>query len=424
MPHPATLAGAETDGFWREFASRHWEKQPLSLPAAPVQLDIGDDELLRALVLAADKANRPKGSGLPRVVVTVDGRTQPIDTRPFLPLPEDRSLDDYTARVDERMRDHEWSVAVSGLHAVHAPLWDRAKRLSDDVYRYTGTRVAGRVDIDTFIGRYTSTNVGVHVDHAGNFGFTLRGRKLLLTWPPAYAGQVPQHTSDYASARDLAEVLVGVPGALTYFPSEQLHVGESPDAVAVNVNIAFFTRSDPAALVIDAVAGLLARTPADEAATGAHAPDGIPAAAAATLTALADLSGGEVEDAVWEHHMRSVTSGGLGVGRPAGSPVAIARDARVRTHEDTVLRQRQLTDGRRAVATQGHTLKVADHPQVEAAVTALIAGDTIDLADWERRADSAAVPLLHAVLLRLWTWRAIDVEAAVPAPAQQMESLR
>ncbi|MFF3373665.1 hypothetical protein ACFYXF_12050 [Streptomyces sp. NPDC002680] len=418
------MEAAETDRFWKEFASRHWEQQPLSLPAAPVRLDVGAEELLRALVRAADKANRPRGSGLPRVVVTVDGRTQPIDTRPFLPLPEDRSLDDYTARVDERMRDHEWSVAVSGLHAVDAPLWDRAKRLSDDVYRYTGTRVAGRVDIDTFIGRYTSTNVGVHVDHAGNFGFTLRGRKTLLTWPPERAGQVPQHTADYASARDLADVLVGVPGALTYFPSEQLHVGESPDAVAVNVNIAFFTKSDPAALVVDAVGGLLARRRADNAGPGTHAPDGIPAAAAATLTALAELSGGEIEDVVWEHHMRSVTSGGLGVGRPAGAPAPVPRDARVRTHGDIVVRQRLLTDGRRAVATQGHTLKVADHPQVEAAMTTLAAGDTLDLADWERRADGAAVPLLHAVLLRLRTWRAIDVEAAVSTPAHQTEPLQ
>jgi hypothetical protein len=265
----------------------------------------------------------------------------------------------------------------------------------------------------------------VHVDHAGNFGFTLRGRKSLLTWPPELAGQVPQHTADYASARDLADVLVGVPGALTYFPSEQLHVGESPDAVAVNVNIAFFTRSDPAALVVDAVSGLLARTRGDgEAGPGDHTPDGIPAAAAATLRALSELTGDEVEDVVWEHHMRAVTSGGLGVGRPAGSPVPVPRDARVRIHGDVLVRQRLLTDGRRAVATQGHTLKVADHPHVAAAVTTLAAGDTLDLADWERRADSAAVPLLHAVLLRLWTWRAVAVEAAVSDPAQRTEPLR
>ncbi|MGX1562687.1 hypothetical protein [Streptomyces sp. NPDC055506] len=264
----------------------------------------------------------------------------------------------------------------------------------------------------------------MHVDHAGNFGFTLRGRKILLTWPPERAGQVPQHTADYAAARDSADVLVGVPGALTYFPSEQRHVGESPDAVAVNVNIAFFTKSDPSALVVNAVGGLLARTRAYEADARAHASDGIPAAAVATLAALTELSAGEVEDVVWEHHMRSVTSGGLDIGRPAGPPVAVPRGAQVRTHEDVLVRQRLLTDGRRAVATQGHTLKVAGHPQVEAAVTALIAGDTLDLAEWERRADSAAVPLLHAVLLRLWTWRAIDVEAAVPAPAHQMESLR
>ncbi|MGW0424005.1 hypothetical protein [Streptomyces sp. NPDC003015] len=406
------MAGSETDRFWKEFASRHWEQEPLSLPASPVQLGIGDEELLRALVLAADTNNRPKGSGLPKVVVTVDGRTQPIDTRAFLPLPEDDSLDNYLARVDRYMRDHEWSIAVSGLHAVSAPLWDRAKQMSDDVFRFTGTRVAGRVDIDTFIGRYTSTNVGVHVDHAGNFGFTLRGRKTLLTWAPDHAEQVPQHTADYASARELADVLVGVPGALTYFPSEQLHVGESPETVTVNVNIAFFTRSDPAALVLEAVGGLLGRARgARGSGPDVQVPDGIPGAAAEALDALTGLSGGEIEDAVWEHSMRTVTSGGLGMGRPSESPVPVPRDARVRLRSDVVMHQRPLADGRRAVAVQGHTLRVADHPRVEAALAALASGDTLDLGRWEQGTDAAAVPLLHAVLLRLSTWRATHVES-------------
>ncbi|CAL9617533.1 hypothetical protein SUDANB6_05785 [Streptomyces sp. enrichment culture] len=103
MPHPVDVAGAETDGSRAEFASCRREKKPLSLLDAPVRLGVADDELLRALVPAAGRANRPKGSGLPKAVVTVDGRTQPIDTRSFLPPPEARSLDEYTARVGERM---------------------------------------------------------------------------------------------------------------------------------------------------------------------------------------------------------------------------------------------------------------------------------------------------------------------------------
>ncbi|NGO74501.1 hypothetical protein G6045_02205 [Streptomyces sp. YC504] len=423
MSHQVSATEAELDGFWKEFASRTWERQPLSLTSSPVQLELGDEELMRALTTAADPAARPKGSGLPRILVSVDGRTQPIDTRPFLPLPEDRTLDGYLARVDRRMRDHDWSVAVSGLHAVDAELWDRAKRLADDVYRYTGSPLAGRVDIDTFIGRYASTNVGVHVDHAGNFGFTLRGRKTLLTWPPERAEQVPQHTADYGAARELADVLVGVPGALTYFPPEQLHVGEAPDGVAVSVNIAFFTRSDPAALVVEAVGELLARAEGEEAGTGAPATDDsaravtdrLPTAARVALARLSGLSSDAIADVVWEHHMCAVTSAGLGVGRPAGPLAAVPRRATVRKHADVQVRQRLLADGRRAVATQGHTLKVTDHPQVADAVATLGDGGVLALADWESAADPAAVPLLHAVLLRLASWRAIGIEAE-PAP--------
>ncbi|MEU8976656.1 hypothetical protein AB0D11_47290 [Streptomyces monashensis] len=197
---------------------------------------------------------------------------------------------------------------------------------------------------------------------------------------------------------------------MTYFQSEQLHVGEAPDAVAVNVNIAFFTRSDPAALVVDAVGTLLGRARA--AGEAPVAADGIPAQAAAALATLDGLSGAEIANVVWEQHMAAVTSGGLGVGRPADPLVPVPRRARVRTRLDAEVRQRLLADGRHAVAAQGHTLKVAGHPQVAAAVTALADGDTLDLADWERAADPEAVPLLHAVLLRLSAWRAVEAEEA------------
>lgn len=403
-----TFDGPES--FWKEFAARYWKQRPLSLPDSPVALEIPEDELLRAVTLAADKSNRPKGSDLPTVVVSVDKRTQPTDTRDFLPLPDDTSLDAYLARVDHAWRDHDWSVAVSGLHAVSAPLWDRAKRLADDLYKHTGSSVAARVDVDTFVGRYASTNVGVHVDHADNFGFTLRGRKELLTWPPSRAEHVPQHTAHYAAARGSADVLLGVPGALTYFPSPQLHVGESPDAVSVNVNIAFFHRRDPAGTVGRAVSRLLARATASSgtASSGpAGSPDDVPADVAPFLDAMARLSRQETEDAVWEERARASTSGGLGVGRPAQAPTQLTGVTDIALCDGVTLRHRLFSDGRRGVAAQGHILRIADNARVVAAVEKLAEGESVDLARWEERAESADVPLMQAVLLRLSTWQAL-----------------
>ncbi|MFI8169119.1 hypothetical protein ACIGAN_22520 [Streptomyces sp. NPDC085931] len=45
-------------------------------------------------------------------------RTQLVGTGPFLPLPEDASLDDRTARVDEMTRDHEERLLTDGRRAV------------------------------------------------------------------------------------------------------------------------------------------------------------------------------------------------------------------------------------------------------------------------------------------------------------------
>ncbi len=61
-----------------------------------------------------------------------------------------------------------------GLYAATPALWDAAKQFADQLAHSLGFRPGGRVDIDCFIGRYSSTHVGVHVDHAHNFGFTLQ----------------------------------------------------------------------------------------------------------------------------------------------------------------------------------------------------------------------------------------------------------
>ncbi|GGN90293.1 hypothetical protein GCM10010112_75560 [Actinoplanes lobatus] len=401
---PAT-APADLASFWTAFAADHWERRPLSQETSALRLGLTEDQLFSALLRTAEQVRTGRTSGgLPRFVANIDGRMQPVDTLDFLPRDGERTLDEYLSRLDGRWRDHDWNVAVSGLHAVSAPLWDRAKALADDVYEHTGSRPAGRVDIDTFIGRYASTNVGVHVDHAGNFGFTLRGRKTLLTWPAEAAGQVPQKTLDYSAARDSAEVLVGVPGGLTYFPSPQLHVGESPDDVSVNVNIAFFTRSD----VRSRVAAVVDRLLADGAGGAGLAPlpdaPAVPPDAARLLTSVLGSDVARAEDLLWDQWSRSITSSGLDVGRPADQPRAIPAGASVRLRTRAVLRSRRLADGRLAISSQGHVLRVADDPAIEVALRRLDSGAAVDL-------DGAAPAVLLAVLVRLQSWAALDVTA-------------
>src|SRR6185437_16553018 len=116
------------------------------------------------------------------VITVFNGKRTTEPCPEFLVLPTDNSFQDYVSRI-EHLADDEWAVMYYGLHAASPIIWDVAKAFSDQLALSIGYRPGGRVDIDCFLGRYSATYIGIHADHAHNFGFTLRDGKTMFTWP-------------------------------------------------------------------------------------------------------------------------------------------------------------------------------------------------------------------------------------------------
>ncbi|UTO28915.1 hypothetical protein [Bartonella harrusi] len=230
--------------FSEGFSQEVWAKQAAELSITNIPFHEGD--VLCALKQYAENPNKLLAlNSQSEVVTVVDGVRTPNPLPNFLVLDTDQTIDEYITRVDHCAEGKEWGVMYYGLYAATPIMWDVAKRFADRLAHSLGFRPGGRVDIDCFIGRYSSTHVGVHVDHAHNFGFTLRDGKTMFTWPSTRDDLQGLRYPKYEAYKSTAIALQNRTDRVAYFPHDAFHVAETGKNIAVNVNIAFWeTASD------------------------------------------------------------------------------------------------------------------------------------------------------------------------------------
>ncbi|MCZ2159204.1 hypothetical protein NPX99_08110 [Bartonella sp. 220] len=230
--------------FSKDFSQKIWAKQAAELSISNIPFHEGDVlDALRQYTKNPNKllALNPKSE----VVTVINGVRSPHPLPNFLVLDADKTIEDYTARVDQYAEGQEWAVMYYGLYAASPVLWDAAKQFADQLAHSLGFRPGGRVDIDCFIGRYSSTHVGVHVDHAHNFGFTLQDGKTMFAWPSTRKDLQGLKYPEYEVHKSTAIALQNRKDRVAYFPHNAFHVAETGKNIAANINIAFWeTASD------------------------------------------------------------------------------------------------------------------------------------------------------------------------------------
>ncbi|WP_375639778.1 MULTISPECIES: hypothetical protein [unclassified Bartonella] len=225
--------------FSEDFAQKVWAKQAAELSISHIPFSERDVlDALRQYALHPCKlsASNPKSE----VITVVNGVRSPHPLPNFLVLETDRTIKEYTARVDQYAEGQEWAVMYYGLYAATPALWDAAKKFADQLAHSLGFRPGGRVDIDCFIGRYSSTYVGVHVDHAHNFGFTLQDGKTMFAWPGTRRDLQGLKYPEYEQHKTTAIALQNRTDRVAYFPHDAFHVAETGEKIAVNINVAFW----------------------------------------------------------------------------------------------------------------------------------------------------------------------------------------
>jgi hypothetical protein len=239
-----------------QFATEYWGKRAAELVISNIPINEGDVfSALRQYAVCADDIRFRNAQS---EALTVLNGVRTSKPRPdFLVLAEDKIFDDYVTRIDHLAGDCEWAVMYYGMHAASPAIWDAVKSFSDQLALLIGYRPGGRVDVDCFVGRYSSTYVGIHVDHAHNFGFTLRDGKTMFTWPGARSDLLGVKFPDYEQFKSESVPLENKTDRVAYFPQDWLHVAETQSGPSANVNIAFWEADDDAQKSVNYVKRLL-----------------------------------------------------------------------------------------------------------------------------------------------------------------------
>ena len=317
------------------------------------------------------------------------------------------SLDDYAERANGLVGDDEWSVAYFGLYAANPAMWDTAKSFADDLAHCLGYRPGGRVDIDCFVGRYSSTHTGVHVDYAHNFAFTLRDGKTMFSWPGDRNDLQGLKSPDYDPHKATGAALANKSDRVAYFPQEFFHVAESKDDVSINVNVTFWEAGNDSKAHADYVRMLL-RTPAHTR-HDVHSSGAVPLSAdddflLATMRSLID--DGTLRRRMAIAQLISDTSARLGVGRPI---VDVREVTETVTLTPVSTLQWMPLPGLEEVlvAANGHVAGFPYSRDLDEFLTRLAAGETVDIAWLDGGGSTASDQQLLRVVVALARWGAL-----------------
>ena len=217
-----------------------WERTPVHLGSAPVELAIAGDPGFAALKHATEL--HKAGARVPFRFMDLAGSPVPIDAQ-WLPGAGEVSFQEYAERLRVLSQQTPFFLQLPQIHRFDSLLWQRVREFARNIYRYIGLP-AGRAWSDVYIGRYNSTPFGIHLDSASNFTFGLAGKKTLYLWEPEYyerriKGQDPRNYQPFLA--DAIELTVHA-GEIIYWPSRYWHVAASHGDFSITANVSFYLK--------------------------------------------------------------------------------------------------------------------------------------------------------------------------------------
>lgn len=340
-------------------------------------------------------------------VSAINGVRTPQAQPELLIQGRDASLTDYVERADAFAGTDEWSVAYFGLFAASSTMWDTAKIFADKLALTLGYRPGGRVDIDCFVGRYSSTHTGVHVDYAHNFAFTLRDGKTMFTWPGDRNDLHGLKSPEYDHHKSSATALGNKTDRVAYFPQEYMHVAESKDDVSVNVNVTFWESGNDSKSNADYLRTLLRtpeRTRHDVRRSGSVTLGSDNDFVLSTVRSL--LDDGTLKRRMAVSQLISDTSSRIGVGRPLEDIAEVPETAKL-TCFSTLQWMPMNGLEEVLVAANGHVAAFPYSRDLDEFLSQLAEGKTLDTG-WLRETNLAKTgQTIRKVVIALARWGAL-----------------
>ncbi len=327
------------ESFWKKFVSETWEKKTTHLH---FPLQISEDDLFAGMLQAAEleREGWPPNFNDP-YRVALDG-FQVLDTDTFsvfLPSDEDGDMNGYIQRI-EGLCDLDIGVQVTKISRFSPVIWQRVRHFLQPFFAAANV-IPEIIEIDLFMGRYSQTHFGVHLDAESTFTFGFRGEKNFRMWPletftPEMAVEGwPTNIQDeyYHKFRDDAEVVSTHEGQLLYWPSSVWHLGESPDSWSITLAVALHLKPDPYERVKAVMSQLLPNPPRAVDANAypcdiSNRSEQAPPLAANLAAALADIRRAVDEEAIDLHLCLDWLKQVSGCGLTATPPPRVVQNLR------------------------------------------------------------------------------------------------
>ncbi|PTL79244.1 hypothetical protein DAT35_34110 [Vitiosangium sp. GDMCC 1.1324] len=269
-PAPAPLSPAQGEpslalprSFWKDFAKRYWDREPVLFRGLFQAHFPSTEEIFAAAVEASARSLRDEYPPMSVVRFFVEHEDSPDGmpyyslifplTKKHLPLPEDRSANDYVERVTRNLGGKRFGLVLNRAQCHHWGHWLQMRSFLSGFHEAVGVPL-GLSDSCVFFGNYLYTPFGVHKDDLHIFYFVVEGQKTMSMWPfELLSGreEVPKdpgfiHRPGAIALRDKADekqvlaqatTLVGRAGDLMYWPASYWHRAEPSQGLAISASL-------------------------------------------------------------------------------------------------------------------------------------------------------------------------------------------
>ncbi|WPB74603.1 hypothetical protein KYC5002_37040 [Archangium violaceum] len=263
--------------FWKDFARKHWDREPVLYRGLFAAHFPTLDEIFAALVEASERCNRGEYPPLRILRFFIEHEDGPNGLPYYsmvfplspqhLPLPEDVNAEGYLARITKWLGGKRFGITLNSTQCFHWGHWLQMQSFLTGFREQVGVPLGGG-DSAVFFGNYRYTPFGIHKDDLHVFYFVVEGRKTISLWPfdaLSQRAEVPKdpdfiHRPGGIVLKDKAEeekllsqatLLRGQRGDLMYWPASYWHRAEPSEGLAVSASLGvsfrspFFTQMGP-----------------------------------------------------------------------------------------------------------------------------------------------------------------------------------
>jgi hypothetical protein len=239
---------------WQSFADNSWNQKPTVLRDREF---ITGHEIFDRFKGACERFR--SGEIDEHAKMYINGkRLAGQDLAAALPRPEEATPEAFQQRLRQGHDAESFLVYGYDIQQYWPELTERVESFVGDLFEHV-QRPGGPAAVEIFMGRYSSTDGGIHKERCATFHGVLAGRKTIRvwleeTWDAQREDVLLKHDETTGhdevfltklppdSRPDRSTDLVGQPGDILYWPAGWWHIGISPE-LTFSVTLAFYHAS-------------------------------------------------------------------------------------------------------------------------------------------------------------------------------------